>query len=227
MNILLVTATAFEVAPLESVMTPMPGRSVGGNLSQFTYRSHEVHILRTGIGMTATAFSLGKNLNDQYDVVINLGLAGSFNRNLDLGEVVNVYSDRFSELGAEDGDTFLTLAELNLPDDNAFLFANGELVNNSMISNEAIERLPKVNGITVNTVHGNETSISRTVDRFHPIVESMEGAAFLYCCKIEQIPCVQVRAISNYVERRNRGSWNIKLAIDNLNNTAKNILDGF
>lgn len=224
MNILLVTATAFEVAPLAAMMQL---QEKSGKLHRYGYNGHNVHILCTGIGMTATAFYLGKVLPGNYDVVINLGLAGSFNRNLDPGDVVNVYSDRFSELGAEDGDNFLTLAELNLPDDNAFLFANGELLNNSMITNPVIDLLPKVNGITVNTVHGNETSIGKTIDRFHPIVESMEGAAFLYCCKAERMPCVQVRAISNYVERRNREAWNIPLAIENLNNTAKKILDEF
>lgn len=225
MNILLVTATAFEIAPLAATMQLQ--RKAGGKLHQYKYKHHQVDILCTGIGMTATAFYLGKTLPGNYDLVMNLGLAGSFNRNLELGEVVNVYSDRFSELGAEDGDNFLTLAELNLPDDNAFLFANGELVNNSMISNNVIELLPRVNGITVNTVHGNEASIAQIVDRFHPIVESMEGAAFLYCCKAEKIPCLQVRAISNYVEKRNREAWNISLAIENLNNTSKKILDEF
>src|SRR5688500_15548027 len=102
MNILIVTATAFEAAPLAEAMNLVPGRSADGKLRQFTYGKHEVHILCTGIGMTATAFYLGKTLGDQYDLAINLGLAGSFSRNLEIGSVVNVYSDRFSELGAED-----------------------------------------------------------------------------------------------------------------------------
>lgn len=225
MNILIVTATAFEAAPLAEAMRLVPGRSAEGKLKQYTFGKHEVHILCTGIGMTATAFFLGKTLSDQYDLAINMGLAGSFNRNLEIGSVVNVYSDRFSELGAEDGDNFLTLAELNLPDDNAFLFVNGELVNNTVIDNEVIEELPKVNGITVNKVHGNEQSIEATFDRFHPIVESMEGAAFLYCCKLEGIPCLQLRAVSNYVERRNRSNWDLPLAVSRLNNKALQILN--
>lgn len=204
----------------------MQARSdMGGKLKQYVYGPHEVDVLCTGIGMTATAFYLGKTLSGRYDLSVNLGLAGSFNRNLALGDVVNVYSDRFSELGAEDGDDFLTVAELNLPDDNAFLFASGELVNNSNFHSKVIEELPKVNGITVNTVHGNESSIERTSSRFHPMVESMEGAAFLYCCKAEGIPCLQLRSVSNYVERRNKDAWNIPLAIENLNKKAIEILN--
>lgn len=225
MNILIVTATAFEIAPLAEAMNPVPGLSNDGKLRKFTYGKHNVDILCAGIGMTATAFYLGKTLSDRYDAAINLGLAGSFNHNLDIGSVVNVYSDRFSELGAEDGDSFLTLAELNLPDDNAFLFVNGEIGNSFAVSNDVIDFIPKVNGITVNKVHGNEESISITFDRFHPMVESMEGAAFLYCCRLEKIPCLQVRAISNFVERRNKESWNIPLALRNLNNKALEILN--
>jgi futalosine hydrolase len=32
-----------------------------------------------------------------------------------------------------------------------------------------------------------------------------------------QIPCIQLRSISNYVEPRNRSNWNIPLAIKALN----------
>jgi futalosine hydrolase len=225
MNILLVTATAFEIAPLAGMMHSQGNN--GTKLHKYRYNGHNIDILCTGIGMTATAFYLGKTLPGNYDTVINAGLAGSFDRSITIGDVVKVGTDRFAELGAEDGDDFLTIAELNLPDDNAYLFANGALVNTSVIANPELDLLPEVEGITVNTVHGNEESIRNTVKRFNPSVESMEGAAFLYCCKVEKIPCVQVRAISNYVERRNKDTWNIPLAIRNLNNTVKNILHAF
>ena len=62
--------------------------------------------------MTATAFALGRELaTNQYDLAINLGIAGSFDRNIALGEVVEVTDDRFSELGAEDDEAFLTIDE--------------------------------------------------------------------------------------------------------------------
>ncbi|HEY9083244.1 MAG TPA: hypothetical protein VIN73_07910, partial [Vicingaceae bacterium] len=73
-----------------------------------------------------------------------------------------------------------------------------------------------VKGITVNTTHGDETSIAKVKNLFHPQVESMEGAAFLYACLLEGISCLQIRAISNKVERRNKDNWDIKLAVKNL-----------
>ncbi|KKO19734.1 MAG: hypothetical protein BROFUL_01556 [Candidatus Brocadia fulgida] len=52
----------------------------------------------------------------------------------------------------------------------------------------------------------------------------MEGAAFFYACLMERIPCLQIRTISNYIEDRNKGRWNVPLAIDNLNTIALNII---
>jgi futalosine hydrolase len=60
--------------------------------------------------------------------------------------------------------------------------------------------------------------------RFEVQVESMEGAAFLYCCLTAGVRCAQVRAVSNRVERRNRAAWNLPLAIQALNETAIDIL---
>ena len=218
MNILIVSATELEITPLLAQMKLDKTKSA--NLRSFSYKKMKIDVLVTGVGMTATAFYLGKTLNKNYDAAINLGLAGSFNRNLNIGDVVNVQHDIFSELGAEDGVKFLTLSDLKLS-------GVSEVMNENKINNAVIELIPKVTGITVNTVHGNEKSITEVFERFHPYVESMEGAAFMMACSNEKIPYAQIRAISNYVERRNKDAWNIPLAIDNLNKKAVEILESF
>jgi futalosine hydrolase len=53
----------------------------------------------------------------------------------------------------------------------------------------------------------------------------MEGAAFMYSCLIRHLPCAEVRAVSNVVERRNRGAWKVQEAIAALGDTALAILD--
>ncbi len=47
----------------------------------------------------------------------------------------------------------------------------------------------------------------------------MEGAAFHYACLQENIPFLQLRSISNYVEVRDKSKWKIQLAIKELNDT--------
>src|SRR5262249_33779207 len=134
-------------------------------------------------------------------------------------------ADRIAELGAEDGDAFLTIQQMRLVGDDEFPFVGGRLVNARPPDIAALRALPAVSGITVNTVHGNAASIAAVVGRFTPQVESMEGAAFMYACLIHAVPFAQVRAVSNVVERRNREAWKLAEAIDSLNVVARSILD--
>src|SRR5262249_26096799 len=146
-----------------------------------------------------------------------LGLCGSFDPALTPGVVVHVVSDRLSELGAQDGDAFLPIESLQLPSDHV-------VENPKPPANVALAWLPRVTGITVNTVHGEETAIAAVCGRYRPQVESMEGAAFMYACRMANVPFAQVRAVSNMVERRNRNSWKITEAVDALSVVARAIL---
>ncbi len=215
MKILLVSATKNEIAPLLSKFSKAVSQ---GRVARYRFRKHSIDVLVTGPGMTATAFHLGKTLNKSYDLAINAGIAGSFRKNIPVGSVVNVISDRFSDFGAEDGTAFLTAEQLKLVKRSTF--------NARGFSKANTRGLKKVNGITVNTVHGNETSIQKVVRKFNPDAESMEGAAFFMACSFENVPCLQIRSISNFVERRNKKKWNTGLAIHNLCNSLETILAG-
>ena len=52
----------------------------------------------------------------------------------------------------------------------------------------------------------------------------MEGAAVFKVCNFFNTPCIQLRSISNYVEKRNKKKWNIPLAIQNLNFEVERII---
>lgn len=175
-------------------------------------KTADFDILITGVGMTATAYALGKHLSNPYGLVLNLGIAGSFDPEIPLGSVLNVTSDEFTELGAEDGDDFLSMETLG--------FGKTRFTANNNLLHDALTKLKKVKDITVNCVHGHEHSISKLLKRVHPDTESMEGAAVLYCCHQADVPCVQIRSISNYVTRRDQESWQIGLAIKQLNDWA-------
>ena len=217
MRILIVAATALEVAPILVRMEPM--QTLDARMKTYTHGRHEIHVLVTGVGMVATAAWCSRALaRTAYDLALNVGVCGSFDPAIPPGTVVHVVSDRLAELGAEDGETFLTLDELQLPGESAFTNAAPPL-------NPGLEQLPAVTGITVNTSHGNERTIALVIDRFKPQVESMEGAAFMSACLIDKLPFAEVRAVSNLVERRNRESWRMGDAIQNLGATALRIID--
>jgi len=209
MNILIVSATEFEVKPLCDYLG-ISQVLLGMNVSDNPIGDHEVKVLITGIGMVNTAFAMGRYSNTLYDLMLNVGVCGAFDKSMNLGDIVHVTEDVLSELGAEDGDLFLTYNKLELP---------GKYQFNSHLSSSfsQIDALKKVKGITVNTVHGNEISINKAKALFNPEVESMEGAAFLSSCKRAENNYTQIRAISNYVEKRDKSKWNMPLAIKNLN----------
>ncbi|MBZ5556686.1 MAG: futalosine hydrolase [Acidobacteriia bacterium] len=211
MRVLIVSATAPETDSIAAVFRNFP--------------QHHIDRLVTGVGMVATAARCAQALTrERYDLALNLGVCGSFDPALAPGAVVHVATDCIAELGAEDGEAFLTIQQMNLLAANEFPFTDGRLVNAHPPANATLARLPAVDGITVNTVHGNARSIAAIVARFAPQVESMEGAAFMYCCLIKGVPFVQVRAVSNVVETRNRAAWKMAEAIDGLTRAALSIL---
>jgi futalosine hydrolase len=184
----------------------------------FRYTSEIEHpkseILITGVGMVATAFALAKHLTtNKYDLVLNLGIAGSFDRTIALGEVLEITEDTLAELGAEDDSNFLSIDKLGFGEST--FYPSTKLSNLYNLFNTF--NLKTASAITINTIHGNEVSIKKVKDRLNPQLESMEGAAFFYVCREMNVPCIQIRAVSNYVEKRNRDNWQIGLAIKNLN----------
>jgi futalosine hydrolase len=217
MRVLIVAATAMEIAPFVAKLHRTS--DVAPRITRYTHAGHDLVVLTTDVGMVATAaWCSGLMMMERCSLALNFGLCGSFDRSLEPGTVVHVVADQIAELGAEDGDTFLTVEELMLPVDYQF-------VNPTPPANEALGRLPAVSGITVNTVHGNQRSIAAVVQRFKPQVESMEGAAFMYSCQAHDVPFAQVRAVSNMIEKRNREAWKMAEAIDNLAAVALGILE--
>ncbi|MGL5888684.1 MAG: futalosine hydrolase [Bacteroidia bacterium] len=225
MHVLLVAATYFELAPL---IASLQFKS-DANQRLKTYRSGtvDVDVLLTGVGIAATSVWTARTLaTAKYDLAVNAGVCGSFDSQLETGQVVQVNSDFFPELGAEDGDSFLSIHELQLLGENEAPFQRSRLFASAPALPQ-LKALPQVTGITVNKVHGNAASIEAVTNRWHPQTESMEGAAFFYACLTAAQPCIQLRAVSNRVERRNRDAWNMPLAIRNLNDTLAALLHSF
>jgi futalosine hydrolase len=214
MRILIVVSTEAEIKPLIGLLQPKGDGYILNNNS--------IKILITGVGMAATIYQLTKKIGSKkFDFVLNIGIAGCLDRAISLGEVVNVVSDEFYELGVEDDEEFISMFSIGLIDKDNTPFTDGKLINPS----SSKFGLKQLHGLTVNTVHGNETTIKAISGRSNATIESMEGAAFMYVCLLEKIPFLQIRATSNYVEKRNRLAWNISLAIKNLNNKAFEILN--
>lgn len=222
MRILVVAATPFEIAPLIQHLEQPSFKQESS--SHFSKGGHSVQLLITGVGIALTTYHLTKKLaKESFDLVINAGIAGSFKGELKIGEVVQVISEQFGDLGVEEADgSFTDIFSLGLLDPNFPPFDHGKLLQNL---EEPIPGLPTTKGLTVNRVHGYPASIEACLQRYEVDIETMEGAAIFLCCLSEGIPFLAIRAVSNYVEARDRSAWDIPLAIDQLNQILRSMID--
>ncbi len=220
MNLLIVSATPFEIAPL---LSWLEGGFKKIDTSHFVKNNLEVGALVTGVGMALTGVVLGRKLaGHSFDLALNAGVAGAFDQSLQIGEVLNVVSEQFGDLGVEEADgSFTDAHQLGLIEPHHPPFLDGKLLN---AKGAEFDFLPKVSGLTVNKAHGFLPSIEAIRAKYDVQVESMEGAAFFLACLLADLPFLEIRAISNYVEPRNPDNWQLGLAIKNLNETLIHLL---
>jgi futalosine hydrolase len=219
MKILLVASSNNEIKLLRDRLTFVS--KISNNHSEYKLGSLDIDILVTGHGSVFMAYRLTRVLTTySYDLAINVGLAGSFDYFLELGFVVNVIQDQFADLGFEEKESFFTLGEKELLNEDSFPFTGEILRSLGNFEIDVLESLIPVKSITVNTLHGRQESIQRVKKRFGCEIETMEGAAFFYTCLMEKIPFLQIRSISYFVEIPKVDNWNMPLALSNLTATV-------
>lgn len=217
MNILIVAATSQEISTLNEALKASWIESSPG---QFTYGEITVSTLITGVGMVRTAFRLGNQLKSlKPDLCIQVGIAGAYNLDFEIGHVVHVTSEQIDHFGAQQvDDSIIGIQEMGLKED---IPLSNPIVNAAA---EQFDFLPRACGLTVNLVAGHPDLIEKRRKIYHADVETMEGAAFFYACAVHAIPFIEIRGISNLVELRNRENWNIPLAIERSNQAVLEML---
>jgi futalosine hydrolase len=210
-RVLLVFATRGEA----DILKEFTGNPVSG--SSFNAGNSDFEILITGAGGVATAWSLKNRFcsGPVPDLVVNLGIAGSYREEFKPGDVVMPVRDCFADLGIEREGRFIPLAETPFMDKNDFPFRNGFLECKNIYTERLETSIRKVNAVSANTVSGSPTSIERLKKDLDPDIETMEGASFFYICAREKVDFLAVRSISNMVEPV-RKSWDIHLALNSL-----------
>jgi futalosine hydrolase len=225
-NILLVAATRLEIEPLLSTCNIAEIQT--GRVTQVMLKQMPLDILITGPGMVPTAFYLGKLRGlQQYSLVLNAGIAGSFNAAMRIKDVVQVTSDCFPELGCVKEEKLepmygMSMAEAyRLPCIDQYNIIRNTL--NPALN--ALNALPQAKGITVNAVTGKPWESFPQQANYAPDVETMEGAAFFFACLSLGVACVQIRAISNRIAPPTPEAWDFKGAVDALHEVLLTIFD--
>ena len=222
MKKLIVAAAPLEIAPLlEHWDKTMPQGSHHLEIHK------DLHVLCTGMGMMNTAAHLTHScLTYHPDLIIEVGICGSFDRKINIGEVLHVASETYGDFGVEDGDEFKDFFEMGFittPEDG-FQYGKQYPIH-TYYSFLQHYNLASVDSVTVNKVHGKDESISALLQKYPAAIENMEGLAVMYVANMLDIPCIAFRSVSNYVEKRNKESWDIPLAVHNLNGVLLSFLD--
>lgn len=196
MRILLAAATPFELKePPEGVQTVI-----------------------TGVGLVAATYHLQKAIAaGKPDLVIQAGIAGCFDDTHALGDVIAVSEEVIADLGVEENGGFRSLGDLGLLPPGE----NGRLPNPHL----HLTSLPAGRSVSVSEITTRPDRIRWYIERYAPLVESMEGAALHYVCLHEQVPFLQLRAISNYIGERDKTRWRIGPALENLHAALTKILN--
>ncbi len=209
MKCLLIAATAKEISPFLQHIN---------DSSKSFYIDFELDVLVTGVGLTASTYSITRQLAlKKPDFVVQAGIAGSFTKKLSPGSVVVVKKEIIADLGVIEKKTWLDSFDLKLADPNSFPFKSAALINPYATLLKRT-RLKSVNAVTVNQITTAKKTIDIYAEKYKAAIESMEGAALHYVCLMEDVPFLQVRAISNYVGERNKKNWKLKESVQQLNN---------
>jgi len=205
MSLLIVSATYIEG---QRIVETLKMKKV----SSFLYSSeyHNTDLLVTGIGSVATVFAMMSQRNiSMYELFINIGIAGSFSSENEIGTLVNVKSDCFGDIGINSEKGFMPVFE------SKFNSAYGNLINNGTLYNTSdfppfFREIQKCNGVTVSEPEKKEYP---QID-----VETMEGAAFMLVSKHYKKMFLQIRGISNIIGQTLKEDWDIDTPIKNYSN---------
>lgn len=170
----------------------------------------------TGIGMLASGVKLTQLVTThQPDLIIQMGIAGSYIKTEPLGKVMIVTSESIADLGVREKGVFKDLFESELLKDNEAPFKKRKLINPAIRSLNVLKS-DTVAAVTINEITTSPKRIKEIIATYNPVLESMEGAALHYVGGLTKTPFIQIRAVSNYVGERNKAKWKLKESIEQL-----------
>lgn len=209
MKVAIVCATEKEILPIREALNT---KCFDENIKT------EVSLNNSGIGILASCFSISKLIFEQQpDLVIQAGIAGTFNEEETLGKVLVVKEEIHGDLGVEENGLYKDLFDLGLENKNIFPFFNKKLINTGLSHLNYLE-LDEVTGITISEITTRLHRINQLKNKYNAAIESMEGASLHYSCLQTSTSFIQIRAISNHVGVRDKSKWAINSALKNLTN---------
>jgi len=181
--------------------------------------SRQAEIFITGMGPVATAASLSRYLTLQetkIDAVLNIGVAGAyFDSGVTMLDICLAQQESLGDFGICMQDRIIDFQpEL---DTTAFFTFKNELIPRfkNILTNQNIV-FKNVNFVTVNCCTGTKKRGEFLRRKYGAGCENMEGAAVAMVCQNFNIPCVELRCVSNMVDDRDTTKWRLSEAVDKI-----------
>lgn len=178
----------------------------------FSYK--DVTVVYGGLGLTATAYTTTKAIYEHRpDIIIMAGIAGVYKHSsLKIGDNVLVCSEHEADLGFFYEDGFKHIS--NMCNDMSF----------EIIKEIDCPYIPQ--DIDIKTAKSNSMNAAMAdfVDIDSAEIENMEGYALFYVCKKEGVKFLEIRSISNVVDK-GREEWDYNKSIKNMTEALYKILN--
>ena len=177
-----------------------------------------------GVGAIAAAFHTYQYILEcRPDIVLLVGIAGSFDKKITLGTTFLVRAEIQATTGVEENGAWKDVFDMGLVQKDQPPYQDGWLVN-PFLENYMGSGLPVANSISVDEITTSMERRQAYADKYQPVLESMEGAAFHFVCLQIGIPFLQIRSVSNYVGDRDKAKWDFSKALANLNDGVMGLM---
>lgn len=189
----------------------------------------------TGIGAVNACYCVTKEIwnatveGKPYDLVINIGIAGSYDLDeFPIASAAVISREYFGDLGFETDKGFADLFRCGIIGKDEFPYTDGALARQLLpYSNieDAISRYKSGVGVTIQCITGDISRVEELKRLYTPHIESMEGAAVYYAALMEGVPCFEIRTVSNVVGERDSRKWKTMEALETLENCCREIFE--
>lgn len=220
MSLLICAATPKELAALAPNLFPRPQGMPEMQPMRGPVKHGDAIFLVTGVGPINAALAMGVAFGLTHettanpvkiDAVLYAGLAGAFDLDLaPLRSIWQVTAEIWPEYGLNDGTT-VTARAFSHPlwerSKNDAVYDRIELAQISALPNAHMkkdEEWPACASITVAGVSASFARRNMLWDAWHVPLENMEGFAAAYASARAEIPCVEIRVVSNKVGPRSK-----------------------
>lgn len=169
---------------------------------------HGVRIVEMGVGPVNAAHAVTvAAIQSRPSGIVVCGVGGAYpSSGLQLGDVVCAEMESYGDLGADSPSGFLDMQALGFP------VVRGATTYHNELPLQLFPARRRARFVTVSTCTGTAASARAIEARTRGAVENMEGAAVAHVALLHDIPCGEIRGISNIVTDRDRGSWRLREA---------------